>query len=83
VPLFSARSRGDSARLNTTRGDSVLGVLFQTSSVPYPQAPESISALAKVPGVQLVCVTSNPQENSDAFTEAKGRWLRRHILAMR
>ena len=46
---------------------------------PYPQAPESISALSKVPGVQLVCVTSNPQEDGDAFTEAKGRWLRRHI----
>ena len=47
--------------------------------MPYPQAPDSISAFAKVPGIQLVCVTSNLQENSDAFTKAKERWLRRHI----
>jgi 5'(3')-deoxyribonucleotidase len=47
--------------------------------VPYPEAPESVSALSKTPGIQLVCVTSNPQENSDAFTEAIRHWLRRHI----
>jgi 5'(3')-deoxyribonucleotidase len=47
--------------------------------VPYPQAPESVNALSKVPGVQLVCVTSDPQENAEPFTEAKRHWLRRHI----
>jgi 5'(3')-deoxyribonucleotidase len=47
--------------------------------MPYPQAADSISTLAKVPDVQLVCVTSNPRENGHAFTEAKERWLRRHI----
>jgi 5'(3')-deoxyribonucleotidase len=49
------------------------------SVAPYPQAPESISALSKEKGVQLVCVTSNPKVDSDAFTEAKIRWLRRYI----
>jgi 5'(3')-deoxyribonucleotidase len=47
--------------------------------LPYPAAPESISALSKISGVQLVCVTSNPQEDENAFTKAKRRWLRRHI----
>jgi 5'(3')-deoxyribonucleotidase len=47
--------------------------------VPYPQAPESVNALSKDPGVELVCVTSNPEENAEAFAEAKRHWLRRHI----
>jgi 5'(3')-deoxyribonucleotidase len=52
--------------------------LYDTVS-PYPQAPESVRELSRIPGVKLVCVTSNPPENADAFTEAKVRWLRKHI----
>src|SRR5260370_38906498 len=50
--------------------------------VPYPGAPEAIDSLSKKRGVDLVCVTSNPEKGSDAFMKAKTRWLRRYIPAL-
>jgi len=50
--------------------------------VPYPCAPEAIHALAQIPGIDLLCVTSNPSQNSEAFTEAKEAWLRKYIPAL-
>lgn len=47
--------------------------------LPYPGAPEAVRSLSRKRGIDLVCVTSNPKENSDAFTEAKTSWLHRHI----
>jgi 5'(3')-deoxyribonucleotidase len=46
---------------------------FYDTVMPYPHAAESIAALSKIPGVELVCVTANPQHDSDAFTKAKTR----------
>jgi 5'(3')-deoxyribonucleotidase len=46
---------------------------------PYPDAPEVIRDLARVPGVELVCVTANPTKNSQDFAAAKRRWLLRNV----
>jgi 5'(3')-deoxyribonucleotidase len=47
--------------------------------LPYPGARQAIRSLSRQPGVELVCVTSNPRGNQDAFMRAKAQWLRRHI----
>jgi 5'(3')-deoxyribonucleotidase len=47
--------------------------------LPYPGAREAIRSLSRQPGVELVCVTSNPGGNQDALMKAKARWLRRYI----
>jgi 5'(3')-deoxyribonucleotidase len=47
--------------------------------LPYPGAREAIRSLSKEPGIQLMCVTSNPEKNGKAFMKAKKQWLRRHI----
>jgi 5'(3')-deoxyribonucleotidase len=47
--------------------------------MPYFGAPEAIRRIALEPDVTLVCVTSNPREQSGAFTAAKQQWLRKFI----
>jgi 5'(3')-deoxyribonucleotidase len=47
--------------------------------LPYPGARQAIRSLSKEPGVELLCVTSNPEKDSEAFMKAKAEWLRRHI----
>ncbi len=46
---------------------------------PYPGAPEVVRDLARLPGVELLCVTTNPSRNYEAFALSKRQWLRRHI----
>ena len=46
---------------------------------PYLGAPKVIHELARKPGVELVCVTTNPKRNEEEFAAAKKKWLRRYI----
>jgi len=46
---------------------------------PYPGAIEAIRDLAQKPGVKLVCVTTNPSKNADAFAYAKKCWLQKYF----
>lgn len=46
---------------------------------PYPGAADAIGRLASEASIELVCVTTNPEVNSTAFTAAKTLWLRKHI----
>src|SRR5262245_6191170 len=48
------------------------------SVIPYPGASNAIRRIAAEPGVELACVTSNPERESDAFTAAKKEWLRKY-----
>src|SRR5262245_6766102 len=41
------------------------------SVAPYPDAPRVIRRLAAEPSVELLCVTSNPSTDADAFMAAK------------
>jgi len=43
--------------------------------LPYPKARDAIQALGKIPGVNLICVTSNPSELFEVFRTAKQQWL--------
>jgi 5'(3')-deoxyribonucleotidase len=47
--------------------------------LPYPGARQAIRSLSKEPGVELLCVTSNPEKDSEAFMKAKARWLHRYV----
>lgn len=47
--------------------------------MPYPGAPEAIRRLAALPGVEMICVTSNPENDAAAFSRAKKRWLRKYV----
>jgi len=46
---------------------------------PYPGAADAIRHLSLEAPIELVCVTTNPDTNSAAFTAAKTQWLRKHI----
>ena len=46
---------------------------------PYPGAPQAIQHLSAEPGVELVCVTTNPPDQADAFLSAKRKWLQEHV----
>ena len=45
---------------------------------PYPKMRETIAALAAMPDVTLVCVTTNPSARNDEFSVAKQAWLDSH-----
>jgi 5'(3')-deoxyribonucleotidase len=47
--------------------------------MPYPGAPEVIRSLAAIPGVEIVCLTSNPEKDAEGFLRAKKKWLHKHI----
>jgi len=47
--------------------------------MPYPGASDAIRSLGAMPEVELVCVTSNPENDAEGFLRAKKRWLHKHI----
>jgi 5'(3')-deoxyribonucleotidase len=46
---------------------------------PYPFAPEAFRSIGALPQVEMVCVTSNPEKEANAFVQAKKRWLQKYI----
>lgn len=46
---------------------------------PYPGAAAAIRRLSLEVPIELICVTTNPDTNSAAFTAAKTQWLRKYI----
>jgi len=46
---------------------------------PYPGAPDAIRTLQAIPEIELVCVTSNPEKEAQAFLQAKKKWLQKYI----
>jgi 5'(3')-deoxyribonucleotidase len=55
--------------------------LYETVE-PYPHAAEVIQRWASRPDLELVCVTSNPSKDSERFTAAKVKWLKRYIPSL-
>ena len=47
--------------------------------MPYPGAPDAIRSLRAIPQVEMICVTSNPGKDAEAFLQAKKRWLHKYI----
>lgn len=47
--------------------------------MPYPGAPDAIRSIGAIPGVETICVTSNPENDAEAFLRAKKSWLHKYI----